>query len=146
MTLGSRLVALLATALFPQGSPRAPCRLSDLGSRSKRRQSRRRRREEDRGENPQDYGCAVGAAGGQNEEWLRVQDQPDYDEIAISCPEFIFITDLSGVPFCDSNNNNRPITIADRPYFKTVVRMDTFTVGEFTTNRQKRNSFRVTLP
>jgi C4-dicarboxylate-specific signal transduction histidine kinase len=50
-------------------------------------------------------------------------------------PELItfLVTDLSGVSFCETNSDHRPITIAARPYFNTVLQTGEFTVGEFTT-------------
>lgn len=43
------------------------------------------------------------------------------------------VTDLSGFSFCDTNSDHRPITIAARPYFNTVLQTGEFTVGKFTT-------------
>ena len=43
------------------------------------------------------------------------------------------VTDLSGVSFCDTNSDHRPITITARPYFNTVLQTGEFTVGKFTT-------------
>ena len=48
-------------------------------------------------------------------------------------PAFItfIVTDLNGVSFCDTNSDHRPINIAGRKYFATVLKTGGFTVGEF---------------
>ncbi len=43
------------------------------------------------------------------------------------------VTDLSGVSFCDTNSDHRPINIAARPYFNTALQTGEFTVGKFAT-------------
>jgi signal transduction histidine kinase len=50
-------------------------------------------------------------------------------------PEFLsfIVTDLDGRSFCDNNSGQRPISIARRAYFASVVQNGTFTVGEFST-------------
>ncbi len=44
------------------------------------------------------------------------------------------ITDVGGDPICHLDKNYRPITIADQRYFQAALKMDAFTVGEFTTS------------
>jgi signal transduction histidine kinase len=48
-------------------------------------------------------------------------------------PAFItfLVTDLRGVSFCDTNSDHRPISIAARPYFASILKTGAFTVGEF---------------
>jgi hypothetical protein len=43
----------------------------------------------------------------------------------------ILVTDLKGVSFCDTNSDHKPISIAERVYFVSVLKTGTFTVGEF---------------
>jgi len=48
-------------------------------------------------------------------------------------PAFItfLVTDLRGLSFCDTNPDHRPISIAGRKYYATILQTRTFTVGEF---------------
>jgi signal transduction histidine kinase len=50
-------------------------------------------------------------------------------------PAFLtfIVTDLNGRSFCDTNELNKPISIAARAYFATVLQTGAFTVGEFST-------------
>ena len=41
------------------------------------------------------------------------------------------VTDVNGQPFCDSNGNRKPVSVARRPYFAEVLKSRAFTVGEF---------------
>jgi signal transduction histidine kinase/ActR/RegA family two-component response regulator/HAMP domain-containing protein len=41
------------------------------------------------------------------------------------------VTDVNGQPFCDSNGNRKPVSVAKRPYFAEVLKSRAFTVGEF---------------
>lgn len=43
----------------------------------------------------------------------------------------VLVTDLNGVSFCDTNSDHRPIDIAGRKYFATVLKTRAFSVGEF---------------
>jgi signal transduction histidine kinase/HAMP domain-containing protein len=48
-------------------------------------------------------------------------------------PAFVtfLVTDMKGRSFCDTNSDHRPITIAARAYFASVLKTGAFTVGEF---------------
>src|SRR3977135_3818488 len=48
-------------------------------------------------------------------------------------PAFItfLVADLKGWSLCDTNSDHRPITIAERAYFTSILKTGTFTVGEF---------------
>lgn len=48
-------------------------------------------------------------------------------------PAFVtfLVADLKGWSFCDTNSDHRPITIAARAYFASVLKTGAFTVGEF---------------
>src|SRR4030081_2432959 len=48
-------------------------------------------------------------------------------------PAFIrfLVTDLNGRSFCNTNSDHRPINIAARPYFASILKTGEFTVGEF---------------
>jgi signal transduction histidine kinase/CheY-like chemotaxis protein len=48
-------------------------------------------------------------------------------------PAFItfLVTDLKGGSFCDTNSDHRPISIAARAYFASILRTGAFTVGDF---------------
>jgi signal transduction histidine kinase/CheY-like chemotaxis protein len=48
-------------------------------------------------------------------------------------PAFLtfIVTDLDGQPFCDMNNDRRPVNVAARAYFASAVRSGAFSVGEF---------------
>src|SRR5258706_1722535 len=48
-------------------------------------------------------------------------------------PAFIrfLVTDLNGRSFCNTNSDHRPINIAARPYFASILETCEFTVGEF---------------
>src|SRR5258706_1784489 len=48
-------------------------------------------------------------------------------------PAFIrfLVTDLNGRSFCNTNTDHRPINIAARPYFASILKTGEFTVGEF---------------
>src|ERR1700704_6601220 len=48
-------------------------------------------------------------------------------------PAFItfLVSDLNGQSLCDTNSDHRPITIAERAYFTSILKTGTFTVGEF---------------
>ena len=48
-------------------------------------------------------------------------------------PAFItfLITDLNGASFCDTNSDHRPISIAARAYFASILKTGAFTAGEF---------------
>jgi signal transduction histidine kinase/HAMP domain-containing protein len=50
-------------------------------------------------------------------------------------PAFItfLVADLSGRSFCDTDSDHRPITIAARAYFASILKTGAFTVGEFST-------------
>jgi PAS domain S-box-containing protein len=50
-------------------------------------------------------------------------------------PAFVtfLVTDLKGWSFCDTNSDHRPITIAARAYFASILKTSAFTVGEFST-------------
>src|SRR4029078_6284263 len=41
------------------------------------------------------------------------------------------VTDVNGQPFCDSNGNRKPVSVAKRRYFAEVLKSRAFTVGEF---------------
>src|SRR5258708_2628662 len=41
------------------------------------------------------------------------------------------VADLKGWSFCDTNSDHRPITIAARAYFPSILKTGVFTVGEF---------------
>ena len=41
------------------------------------------------------------------------------------------VTDVNGQPFCDSNGNRKPVSVAKRPYFAEVLKSRAFTVGAF---------------
>jgi signal transduction histidine kinase/CheY-like chemotaxis protein/HAMP domain-containing protein len=43
----------------------------------------------------------------------------------------ILVTDLKGSSFCDTNSDHKPISIAERGYFTSVLKTGAFTVGEF---------------
>jgi signal transduction histidine kinase/HAMP domain-containing protein len=48
-------------------------------------------------------------------------------------PAFVtfLVADLKGWSFCDTNSDHRPITIAARAYFASILNTGAFTVGEF---------------
>jgi signal transduction histidine kinase len=48
-------------------------------------------------------------------------------------PAFVtfLVADLKGWSFCDTNSDHRPITIAARAYFASILKTGAFTVGEF---------------
>jgi signal transduction histidine kinase/HAMP domain-containing protein len=48
-------------------------------------------------------------------------------------PAFLtfIVTDLDGQPFCDSNSDRKPVNVAARAYFASVLKTGAFTVGEF---------------
>src|SRR5260370_12310488 len=48
-------------------------------------------------------------------------------------PAFIrfLVTDLNGRSFCNTNSDHRPINIAARSYFASILKTGEFTVGEF---------------
>src|SRR6202022_2084411 len=48
-------------------------------------------------------------------------------------PAFVtfLVADLSGRSFCDTDSDHRPITIAARAYFVSILKTAAFTVGEF---------------
>jgi hypothetical protein len=48
-------------------------------------------------------------------------------------PAFVtfLVADLKGWSFCDTNSDHRPITIASRAYFASILKTGAFTVGEF---------------
>ena len=48
-------------------------------------------------------------------------------------PAFItfLVADLNGQSFCDTNSDHRPITIAARAYFASILKTGAFSVGEF---------------
>jgi signal transduction histidine kinase/HAMP domain-containing protein len=48
-------------------------------------------------------------------------------------PAFItfLVTDSNGRSFCDTNSDHRPISIAARAYFASILKTGAFTVGEF---------------
>jgi PAS domain S-box-containing protein len=50
-------------------------------------------------------------------------------------PAFItfLVTDLKGWSFCDTNSDHKPISIAGRAYFASILETRAFTVGEFST-------------
>jgi signal transduction histidine kinase len=50
-------------------------------------------------------------------------------------PAFVtfLVTDSKGWSFCDTNVDHRPITIAARAYFASILKTGAFTVGEFST-------------
>src|ERR1700722_6307272 len=50
-------------------------------------------------------------------------------------PAFVtfLVADLNGWSFCDTNSDHRPITIAARAYFASILKTGAFTVGEFST-------------
>jgi PAS domain S-box-containing protein len=48
-------------------------------------------------------------------------------------PAFLtfIVTDLDGQPFCDTNSDHKPVNVAARAYFASVLKTGAFTVGEF---------------
>jgi signal transduction histidine kinase len=48
-------------------------------------------------------------------------------------PAFLtfIVTDLDGQPFCDTNSDRRPVSVASRAYFANAVRTGAFSVGEY---------------
>src|SRR5258705_1289650 len=48
-------------------------------------------------------------------------------------PAFVtfLVADLKGWSFCDTNSDHRPISIAARAYFASILKTGAFTVGEF---------------
>jgi signal transduction histidine kinase len=48
-------------------------------------------------------------------------------------PAFItfLVTDMKGLSFCDTNSDHRPISIAARPYFASILKTGKFSVGEY---------------
>jgi PAS domain S-box-containing protein len=52
-------------------------------------------------------------------------------------PAFLtfLVTDLDGQPFCNTNNDHRPVNVASRAYFASAVKTGAFTVGEFSIGR-----------
>jgi signal transduction histidine kinase len=48
-------------------------------------------------------------------------------------PAFLtfIVTDLNGEPFCDTNTGRKPVNVAARAYFASVLKTGAFTVGEF---------------
>src|SRR5258707_8923817 len=64
-------------------------------------------------------------------------------------PAFItfLVADLKGWSFCDTNSDHRPITIAARTYFASILKTGTFTVGEFSSGLSTgRNVLQFALP
>ena len=64
-------------------------------------------------------------------------------------PAFItfLVTDLRGVSFCDTNSDHRPIDIAARTYFASILETGEFTVGEFSAGLSTgRNVIQFALP
>src|SRR6202022_4667733 len=64
-------------------------------------------------------------------------------------PAFItfLVTDLNGRSFCDTNSDHRPISIAGRAYFASILKTGAFTVGEFSKGLSTgRNVIQFALP
>jgi signal transduction histidine kinase/HAMP domain-containing protein len=64
-------------------------------------------------------------------------------------PAFItfLVTDLNGRSFCDTNSDHRPISIAGRGYFASILKTGAFTVGEFSKGLSTgRNVIQFALP
>src|SRR5215813_3748047 len=48
-------------------------------------------------------------------------------------PAFLtfLVTDMNGQPFCDTNSERKPVSVAGRAYFAEVLKRRAFTVGDY---------------
>src|SRR5258708_8439802 len=64
-------------------------------------------------------------------------------------PAFVtfLVADLKGWSFCDTNSDHRPITIAPRAYFASILKTGAFTVAQFSPGPSPtRKALHLSLP